>query len=163
MANLLTGCRIICGIALIFIPFPSVPFYLLYIIGGITDVADGLVARKMNITSEKGATFDTVADFIFIVVCIWRIHLAYLIPQWILGWTALILLIKLFNIFVGIVQTKKIVAIHSKMNKITGVALFALPIIIHVADAKYSAGCMCVLAAIAALHEGYCILNGVYL
>lgn len=62
MANLLTGSRILCALALLACPAFSGRFYLLYILGGITDVLDGMAARCLNAETELGARLDTAAD-----------------------------------------------------------------------------------------------------
>ena len=46
MANIITGLRIACSIALLFCPAFSPAFYTLYIIAGVSDMIDGTVARK---------------------------------------------------------------------------------------------------------------------
>ena len=45
MADLMTISRIFLSILLLFLPFPSLSFLALYIAGGVTDMADGFVAR----------------------------------------------------------------------------------------------------------------------
>ena len=45
MADLITISRIFLSIILLFLPFPSLSFLALYIAGGVTDMADGFVAR----------------------------------------------------------------------------------------------------------------------
>ena len=64
MANIITCIRILCSIALLFCPALSVAFYALYITAGVSDMADGWVARKTNTVSEFGAKLDTIADII---------------------------------------------------------------------------------------------------
>ena len=68
LANTITSIRIICSIALLFCAVLSPFFYVLYILAGLTDIADGWVARKTNTTSEFGAKLDAIADFIFFVI-----------------------------------------------------------------------------------------------
>ena len=70
MANIITGIRILCSIALVFCPTLSPVFYSLYLVAGFTDMIDGTVARKTNTVSEFGSRLDTIADFIFVVVCL---------------------------------------------------------------------------------------------
>ena len=48
MANLITGLRIIVSAALLFCPVFSPIFYVLYLIAGLSDMADGIIARKTN-------------------------------------------------------------------------------------------------------------------
>ena len=46
MANIITGIRIVCSIALLFCPVFSPAFYALYLTAGVSDMIDGTVARK---------------------------------------------------------------------------------------------------------------------
>ena len=41
LANLITGTRILCSAALLFCPAFSAPFYVLYLMAGLTDMAGG--------------------------------------------------------------------------------------------------------------------------
>ena len=59
MANIITGCRILCSIILLLVPVFSPPFYFLYLMAGFTDMIDGAVARKTNTVSEFGSRLDT--------------------------------------------------------------------------------------------------------
>ena len=52
IANVTTGLRILVSAALLFCPVFSPMFYALYLIAGISDVADGIIARKTNSVSE---------------------------------------------------------------------------------------------------------------
>ena len=68
MANVITGLRILVSAVLLFCPVFSPIFYVLYLIAGLSDMADGIVARKTNSVSEFGSRLDGVADFVFAAV-----------------------------------------------------------------------------------------------
>ncbi len=70
MANTITFFRIAAGIALLFCPVFSPAFYVFYIAAGLSDMLDGFVARKTDTVSKLGARLDTMADFVFVVVCL---------------------------------------------------------------------------------------------
>ncbi|MBR2256105.1 MAG: CDP-alcohol phosphatidyltransferase family protein [Blautia sp.] len=36
-------------------------------------MADGIIARKTNTVSEFGSRFDSIADFVFVAVCLIKI------------------------------------------------------------------------------------------
>ena len=55
MANIITGVRILCSIALLFCPVFSPAFYALYIAAGLSDMTDGIVARKTGTAGAFGA------------------------------------------------------------------------------------------------------------
>ena len=73
MANVITGIRILVSAALLLCPVFSPIFYAMYLIAGLSDMADGIVARKTNSVSEFGSRFDSIADFVFVAVCLIKI------------------------------------------------------------------------------------------
>lgn len=68
MANVITGIRILVRAALLLCPVFSPIFYAMYLIAGLSDMADGIVARKTDSVSEFGSGLDGVADFVFVAV-----------------------------------------------------------------------------------------------
>ena len=157
MANIITFVRILCSIAILFCPVFSVAFYSLYITAGLTDMIDGWVARKTNTVSEFGAKLDTVADFVFVVVCLVKLLPIMDFPSWLYIWIGVIALIKIINIVSGYVIQKQFVAIHSLMNKVTGLLLFILPLTLSFINLRYSAVVVCLVATFAAVQEGHLI------
>ena len=160
MANFITGIRILCSIALLFFPLFSPAFYILYATAGVSDITDGIVARKTGRVSDFGSKFDTAADFVMFAVCLIKITFALDIPIWLIIWTSAIALIKVFNIISGYVMRKELVTPHTLANKLTGIALFLLPFTLSVIDLKYSGTFVCALATFAAVREGHLIRTG---
>ena len=161
MANLITGFRILCSIVLLFIPAFSTWFYVLYITCGFTDIIDGIVARKTSSNSEFGSKMDTVADFIFVVVCLIKLLPLLDIPTWILIWIALIAVFKIINVISGFICFMRFVAVHTVMNKITGVLLFIFPLTLPFIEIKSSVIFVCGAATFAAIQEGYFTNKGI--
>ena len=157
MANIITILRILCSIAILFCPVFSVAFYSLYITAGLTDMIDGWVARKTHTTSALGTKLDTIADIIFVIVCLFKLLPVMDIPTWLYVWIGIIAFIKIINIVSGYVIQKQFVAIHSVMNKVTGLLLFVLPLTLYFIDLRYSAVVVCLVATFAAIQEGYFI------
>lgn len=157
MANIITCIRILCSIFLLFCPALSMAFYALYITAGVSDMIDGWVARKTNSVSEFGAKLDTVADVIFVVVCLVKLLPVMDIPVWLYVWIGVIALIKVVNIISGYIIQKQFVAVHSVMNKVTGMLLFVFPLTLSIVDLKYSAMVVCAVATFAAIQEGHFI------
>lgn len=160
IANIITGFRVLISIALLFCPVFSPVFYVLYLIAGLSDMIDGTIARRMNTVSEFGARFDTAADFVFVVVCLIKFLPVISIPAWLYVWIVLIALIKIIIIISGYVVQKKLVAVHSVMNKMTGVLLFILPLTFLIVPLKYLAIPVCAVATFAAVQEGHFIRTG---
>ena len=160
MANIITGIRIVCGIALLFFPAFSPAFYALYIAAGVSDMADGAVARKTGTASELGSKLDTAADFVLVAVCLIKLIPAVHFPTWLIIWIVVIAAIKAINLISGYVMRKKIVVLHTVMNKVTGILLFVLPLTLTFIDLKYSGAVVCAAATFAAIQEGHLIRTG---
>ena len=126
----------------------------------VSDMLDGFVARKTNTVSRFGAKLDTIADYMFVAICLIKLLPVLSIPSWLYGWIGIIALIKVVNIISGFAVQKKFVAVHSVMNKATGALLFLLPLTIPFLSLKYSAIVVCALATFAAIQEGYLIRTG---
>ena len=132
MANVLTFGRILCAIALIFCPTFSLPFYILYFIGGLSDVLDGIAARRFETASKRGARFDTLADIIFTAVALSKTITAVYFPTWIIVWIVCIAVIKCANIVCGFIRRKCFISEHTVLNKICGALVFSIPFCIGV-------------------------------
>ena len=157
MANIITGFRGLISIALLFCPVFSPVFYMLYLNAGVSDMIDGTIARRTNTVSEFGARFDTAADFVFVVVCLIKLLPVISMPLWLRVWIAMIALLKIINIISGYIVQRKLVAVHSVMNKVTGVLLFILPLTFPIVPLKYLAIPVCAVATFAAVQEGHFI------
>ena len=157
IANIITGSRALFSLPLLFIPLSSIWFYILYFFCGFTDMVDGMIARKTESVSESGARLDTVADFAFMFICSLKIFPLLRIRIWQCVWIIIVALIKIFNIVLGFVRKKKLISIHSVLNKITGLVLFLLPLSLTFIETTYSITTICVLATIAAIQEVYLI------
>ena len=161
MANIITGIRLLFSIALLFCPAFSSTFFALYVAGGISDMIDGAVARKAGTVSEFGSKLDTIADIVFVAVCLIELLPVLHVPVWLYIWIAVIAFIKVANIAVGFVGQKELISVHSMMNKLTGGMLFVLPLTLAFIDLRYSAAVVCMVATIAAIQEGYLINRNV--
>ncbi|MBQ6566590.1 MAG: CDP-alcohol phosphatidyltransferase family protein [Treponema sp.] len=159
MANIITGIRVLSSIALLFCPALSAAFYAFYLLAGLSDMLDGAVARKTNSVSEFGTRLDTAADILFAAVCLMKLLPVLSLPAWMYLWIAGITTIKLTSIIVGYARQKKLVAVHSVMNKLTGALCFALPLTLAFVDVRYSSLAVCTFATAASLYEGYLVLG----
>ncbi|MCQ2419539.1 MAG: CDP-alcohol phosphatidyltransferase family protein [Clostridia bacterium] len=163
MANVITGVRIVCALSLIFCPTFSSWFYGLYILGGISDILDGMAARHSGTETKFGAQLDTVADILFSAVVILKVVRAVFVPTWLILWIVCIAVIKCCNIICGFVLYKRFVSEHTVMNKTCGVLLFAIPFCIGLLPRQLTVIPViltCAAAAFAAIQEGHYIRTG---
>ena len=120
---------------------------------------DGTVARKTGAVSNFGAKLDTVSDFVFMAVCVVKLFPKINIFVWLWIWIAIIAIVKVINIVMGFIRRKKLVALHTVLNKITGLLLFLLPLTLQFILPTYSFAVVCTIATIAAIQEGYYIIK----
>ncbi len=154
MANIITGIRIVISAVLLFCPVLSPAFSVLYITAGITDMADGAVARRTGTVSEFGSRLDTAADIVFVAVCLMKLLPVLHIPVWLSLWIAVIAFIKVTNIAAGYIRQKAFISVHSMINKVTGGLLFVFPLTLAFIDLRYSSAVVCMVATAAAIQEG---------
>lgn len=129
--NILSISRIFLSLLLLFFFKIPLVFMIFYLLIGITDFLDGFIARKYNAESVVGAKLDSIGDFFFYIILS-----AYLIIEQrevIFPFLIPVLLIFIFrfgNIVIGFIKYKKLIMIHTFANKLTGLLLFILPIMI---------------------------------
>ncbi len=163
MANVITGVRIVCALSLIFCPMFSAWFYGLYILGGVSNVLDGMAARRLGTETKFGAQLDTVADILFSAVVILKVMRAVSVPTWLILCIVCIAAVKCCNVICSFVLYKRLVSEHTVMNKTCGALLFALPICIGLFPRQLSvilSILTCAAAAFAAIQEGHYIRTG---
>lgn len=155
IANIITSSRIVFSLPLLFIPLSSVWFTILYLFCGLTDMIDGTIARKTNSVSEFGSKLDTVADFVFLMVSIFKLLPTIHIPRWLWTWSGVIAIIKIGNFVWGYISKKQFISLHTVLNKVTGLLLFLLPLTLRFVEPIYSSAIVCFMATLSAIHEVY--------
>lgn len=155
IANIITISRILSCIYLLISPVFSISFYIIYLFCGITDMIDGTIARITKSTSELGARLDTVADSVFVAVCFVKILPLMQFPVWLWTWIIIVAIIKIGNIVCELIFNKKMISIHSILNKVAGLLLFFLPLTFSFINPIYSSSVVCFVATLAAIDEGY--------
>ncbi|MCC7551342.1 MAG: CDP-alcohol phosphatidyltransferase family protein [Methanobacterium sp.] len=113
--NILTSVRFVAA-PLFFYTFLNDLFLIsvsILVLALITDVLDGYIARKLDVTSDMGAYLDVTSDFVLIVVC----FLAYVIKGW-YDPLILLLIIAMFLLFVATSGLKK--PVYDPMGKYLG-------------------------------------------
>ena len=134
LPNILSSLRIVGAIALLLIDVPSILFGALYIVCGISDIADGWLARKLKCATRTGALLDSLADICFVACCAWKL-LPILgsalplcfgkeLPQWLWLWAGVIVAIKAVNQLSALVMYGRCCLPHTLANKVTGFLLF---------------------------------------
>lgn len=145
--------RIIFSLILLFIE-PKTPLFLtIYILCGLSDVLDGYIARKYALTSQLGATLDSVADFIFISVVLVRFIPIINLQIEILIWIFLIMCVRLFSLIIGFFKYHTFAFLHTYANKVSGLLLFSFPILFNRFSITTICYFICIVASFSAIEE----------
>ena len=112
---------------------------------------DGTIARKTETVSSFGSKLDTASDLVFMAVCAVKLLPKINICIWLWIWIAVIAIVKVTNIVIGFIRRKKLVALHTVLNKTTGLLLFFLPLTLQFIVPTYSLAVVCTVATIAAV------------
>ncbi|MBQ3105036.1 MAG: CDP-alcohol phosphatidyltransferase family protein [Lachnospiraceae bacterium] len=155
LPNLITILRIAGASGLIFTKSFSTNFYALYTFCGISDVLDGAIARLCKATSELGAKLDSAADLLFYGIMLIKLFpvMWAVLPEEIWRLVAAVILMRLITYTMSAVKYHQFSARHTRMNKISGLAIFTIPYVIHHPFAVPVCFAIAVIAGIASLEE----------
>ncbi len=134
VANSITMVRIIGTVCLLFVAPFTVPFYIIYTLAGLSDVFDGYVARVTNTSSAFGAALDSFADLALYAVMVLKIFPALwdTLPMGIWYAVTAIVVIRIISYLFVAIKYKRFASLHTKLNKITGFAVFMIPYMLKV-------------------------------
>ncbi len=180
--NILSASRIALCLPLLLVDAMTVPFWVLYVIAGTTDMLDGFLARRWGVESKFGARLDSLADFVFVLAAGYKLFPWLKLPTALWMIIGLIALVKIVNAICLYLVNHRIECLkqreslnlfgwlsrdrqrhcqflHTKANKLTGFLLFVgmmtieQPYFIPIA---WGVGCIAIFAAI---QEGHLIRN----
>jgi phosphatidylglycerophosphate synthase len=129
---LLIYSRILIGIAIGLIAYYEVNNYAVLIVvlmslGLITDIFDGIIARKLNVSSERLRVWDSNVDQFFWLMVIGSIF--YLNSDFVKEnsiWIGTIIVLELMCYLISYIKFKKSIATHSILAKVWTLSLLGL-------------------------------------
>ena len=157
LPNAISALRFLVAVCLLFFRVESCAFWIIYFVCGLSDMADGYLARKLGCESKMGALLDSLADLAFVICCCFKLIPALAFPKWLWIWGGVIVAIKVINQISALVIYKKFVFPHTVANKVTGVLLFVgVPISLWI-NLIVPIIIIAVVATFAAVQEGHFI------
>jgi CDP-diacylglycerol--glycerol-3-phosphate 3-phosphatidyltransferase len=138
----------------------TVPFWVLYVIGGTTDMLDGFLARRWGVESKFGDRLDSLADFVFVLAVGFKLFPLLKLPTALWMMIVLIALVKIVNAISAYIVKHKMVFLHTKANKLTGFLLFIGMMAIGQSYFVPVAWMIACFALFAAIQEGHIIRSG---
>ena len=161
-ADSITLVRIAASALLLVLPWRSAAFFAVYTVAGLSDALDGWVARKTGTASDFGARLDSASDLVFFAVLLVRLlpELWPVMPGMLRGAVGVVALVRLAAYAAAALRHGRFVALHTRLNKLTGAAVFLLPYVLPGPAALAYSWAVCALALAAALQEGFLHLCG---
>ena len=157
LPNFITAFRFLGAFSLLFPDVENVAFWVIYFACGLSDMADGFLARKFHCESKKGALLDSLADLAFVVGCCIKLIPVLALPHWLWFWGAVIVVIKVINQIFAMVMYKKCLFPHTIANKAAGLLLFVgVPLTVFL-ESVVPMVIIAVVATFAAVQEGHFI------
>lgn len=161
--NKLSFIRIIFSLLLFFTKPLSYLFFIIYLICSISDVLDGYVARKYNLVTDFGAKLDSIADmtmFLSLIIVLLPV-LNFTLEIYVL--ILIIVILKIASAIYYYIKFEKLSTIHSYLNKITGLLIILIPVLLIFAPSENLIAIICIIATIAAIEEFLIIRYSQYL
>ena len=155
--NILSATRIALCLPLLLVDAMTMPFWMLYVIAGTTDMLDGFLARRWGVESKFGARLDSLADFVFVLAVGYKLFPWLKLPATLWMMIGLIALVKMVNAVSAYLVRQRIEFLHTKANKLTGFLLFIGVMTIGQSYFIPVAWMISCIALFAALQEGHFI------
>ena len=149
--------RIALCLPLLLVDAMTLPFWVLYLIAGVTDMLDGFLARRWGLESKFGARLDSLADFVFVLAVGYKLFPWLKLPAALWMMTGLIAMVKIVNAISMYVVKRRIDFLHTKANKLTGFFLFVGLMAIGQSYFIPVAWIVACIALFAAIQEGHFI------
>ena len=155
--NILSASRIALCLPLLLVDAMTLPFWILYLIAGLTDILVGFLARQWGVESKFGARLDSLADFVFVLAVGYKLFPWLNLPTVLWMMIGLIALVKASNAVSAYIVKHKMVFLHTKANKTTGFLLFIGMIAMGQSYFITVAWMIACFALFAAIQEGHII------
>ena len=152
--------RIVLCLPLLIVDAMTIPFWVIYLIAGLTDMLDGFLARRWGVESKFGGRLDSLADFIFVLAVGYTLFPYLKLPAmlWMMiGFIALVKVVNAISSFVMKHRQGQSPFLHTKANKLTGVLLFVGMMAIGQSYFVPVAWVIACIALFAAIQEGHFI------
>ena len=133
-------------------PFSAL-FWIFYLGSGLTDILDGFLARKLHQESAFGAKLDSIADFVFVGCLTIFAVINMNIPRWLWLCALAIALLRFVSYGIGFNKYHAFTALHTWANKLTGILIFAAPILYCLCGLRFTGIILCTVAFISACEE----------
>ncbi len=135
LPNIITLSRILLSPLMLLFPAFSWQFFLIYGMCGLSDLGD------------------STADAVFFLVLLIKLFSVLTVTPWMPLWVILIVGVKVLTLLVGFVRFQALAFIHTRLNKLSGLLFFLLPLGFMIVHEATLIILMLVVASFASLEE----------
>jgi CDP-diacylglycerol--glycerol-3-phosphate 3-phosphatidyltransferase len=158
--NLITGSRIALSLLLLSLAPLGAAYLAVYAFAGLTDMADGALARRWNVTSVLGSRLDTMADMSMLGVALATLWPYLPFTGALLGWFGAVAAVKAVSLALYYAKRRAVLSHHSPLNKVVGALLYLYPFALAFAWRTEAACALLALASAAAIEELCAVMTG---
>ncbi len=153
-ANIITICRIFLSLSLLLFLDNKAIFVSIYLICGISDVLDGMVARRTHTKSQAGARLDSVADMVMFGI-ITASFIVWIGPELkgLLPCIAAIALIRIAGLIIAAYKYRCFAMLHTWGNKASGILVFIAPVLYAMTGKISIIAVVCIACVLSAVEE----------
>lgn len=152
LPNLLTAARFPLALALLAAE-DTAWFLTLYLFCCLTDVLDGLAARRLNACSEFGAGLDSAADLAVTAVLVWKLWPVAAPGVWLTLWIAAVAVLRFGAALIAKLRFGHLGFLHTWGNKAAGVLLALYPFVLVLTEFRWALVVVLAAATLSALEE----------
>jgi len=151
--NILSITRIVLAVTLLLVAPLSRQFFVIYVVCGISDIADGIIARRFKVTSAFGSRLDSIGDVVLTLIMLYIILPIILLPIWLLVWIFLIIVLRFISVGIAIYRYRKPTLLHTILNRAVAMALFLFPFSLVLRNTLTIPIILTTIASVAAIEE----------
>ena len=129
LVNAITCTRFVFALILVLAAPGSAWFWAAYGLGAVSDVLDGLLARRFGVQSDGGARLDSAADIAFLLALTAALLRARQLACWLLYAAGAVLLIRSVTYAAGFYKFRTFVSLYTTLNRAAGVVLVGYPVL----------------------------------
>lgn len=120
LVNAITCTRFVFALILVLAAPGSAWFWAAYGLGAVSDVLDGLLARRFGVQSDGGARLDSAADIAFLLALTAALLRARQLACWLLYAAGAVLLIRSVTYAAGFYKFRTFVSLYTTLNRAAG-------------------------------------------
>ena len=124
LPNILSVSRMLVSVIMIFLINAPLWFIFAYFVCGISDVADGYIARRFNATSKLGSFLDSLSDLVFWVIILYLAITFIRFQTYMIVVMILVSCIRITSLLYTKYKFNSWSIMHTILNKLTGILVY---------------------------------------